>query len=57
MSIKNVRKNLEDLRLKKEEIDLLIVGAEFYRKRRLSELRANIFTTMFKKRFDRCRNC
>lgn len=43
------KKALEDLRLKKEEIDLLVARAEFYRKRRLLELRVDIFTEMFRK--------
>jgi hypothetical protein len=43
------RKALEDLKLKKEEIDLLIARAEFYRKRRLLEQRVDIFTEMFRK--------
>jgi hypothetical protein len=38
-----------DLKLKKEEIDLLIARAEFYRKRRLLEQRVDIFTEMFRK--------
>jgi hypothetical protein len=41
--------SLEDLKLKKEEIDLLIARAEFYRKRRLLEQRVDIFTEMFRK--------
>ena len=43
------RKALEDLKLKKEEIDLLVARAEFYRKRRLLEQRVDIFTEMFRK--------
>ena len=43
------RKVLEDLKLKKEEIDLLVARAEFYRKRRLLEQRVDIFTEMFRK--------
>jgi len=44
-----VKKALEDLKLKKEEIDLLIARAEFQRKRRLLEQRVDIFTEMFRK--------
>lgn len=42
-------RSLQDLRLKKEEIDFLVARAEFYRKRRLLELRVDIFTEMFRK--------
>jgi len=49
MDKETARKVLEDLKLKKEEIDLLVARAEFYRKRRLLEQRVDIFTEMFRK--------
>ncbi|MEM5805246.1 MAG: hypothetical protein QW676_01725 [Candidatus Aenigmatarchaeota archaeon] len=49
MDKETAKKALEDLRLKKEEIDLLVARAEFYRKRRLLEQRVDIFTEMFRK--------
>jgi len=42
-------RSLQDLKLKKEEIDYLVSRAEFYRKRRLLEQRVDIFTEMFRK--------
>jgi hypothetical protein len=49
MDKETVVKILGDLKLKKEEIDLLVARAEFYRKRRLLEQRVDIFTEMFRK--------
>ena len=37
------------MKLKKEEIDLLVARAEFFRKRKLLEQRVDIFTEMFRK--------